>query len=176
MTSFLCLTQSRGRQAANCRKHRFSPWSIHFTNQTGVNLIANYFSLKTPCGIRKLTAALDSKRGGFLTVFSRSLDFGAKRQNVHFGSPNLMISKMSHYSNPVDEYSCQNVHIIVYIWSPNLATCMIAKIGGCTRLLISLKKHSHLIRHSVFSLLFCLIDLSYQNRQWRKREDKKKMQ
>ena len=29
----------------------------------------------------------------------------------------------------------QNVNIIVYIWSPNLAICAIAKIGGCTRLL-----------------------------------------
>ena len=29
---------------------------------------------------------------------------------------------------------CQNVNIIVYIWSPNLAMCVIAKIGGCTRL------------------------------------------
>ena len=28
----------------------------------------------------------------------------------------------------------QNVNIIVYIWSPNLAICVIAKIGGSTRL------------------------------------------
>ena len=31
-------------------------------------------------------------------------------------------------------FMCQNVNIIVYIWSPNLAICAIAKIGGCTRL------------------------------------------
>ena len=29
----------------------------------------------------------------------------------------------------------QDVNIIVYIWSPNLAICTIVKIGGCTRLL-----------------------------------------
>ena len=33
---------------------------------------------------------------------------------------------------------CQNVNIIVYIWSPNLAICATAKIGGCTRLIPSL--------------------------------------
>ena len=42
------------------------------------------------------------------------------------------------------------------------------------------RRHSHLIRHRVFSSLFCLIDLSYLNeevllyRQWRKWEDKKR--
>ena len=36
----------------------------------------------------------------------------------------------------------QNVNIIVYIWSPNLAMCVIAKIGGCTRLTI-LAQTSH---------------------------------
>ena len=33
---------------------------------------------------------------------------------------------------------CQNVNIIVYIWSPNLAICAISKIGGYTRLLGSI--------------------------------------
>ena len=33
---------------------------------------------------------------------------------------------------------CQNVNIIVYIWSPNLAICAIAKIGVCTRLMVPL--------------------------------------
>ena len=36
----------------------------------------------------------------------------------------------------------QNVNIIVYIWSPNLAIWAIAKIGGCTRLIIWL---SHIL-------------------------------
>ena len=33
-------------------------------------------------------------------------------------------------------FMCQNVNIIAYIWSPNLVMCVVAKIGGCTRLLI----------------------------------------
>ena len=37
---------------------------------------------------------------------------------------------------------CQNVNIIVYIWSPNLAICAIAKIGGCTRLFIAHWPHT----------------------------------
>ena len=33
-------------------------------------------------------------------------------------------------------FMCHNVNIIVYIWSPNLVMCAIAKIGGCTQLFI----------------------------------------
>ena len=32
---------------------------------------------------------------------------------------------------------CQNVNIIVQIWSPNLAMCAIAKTGGCTQLIVT---------------------------------------
>ena len=38
---------------------------------------------------------------------------------------------------------CQNVNIIVYIWSPNLAICAIAKIGGCTQLIMGSKNWSY---------------------------------
>ena len=102
------------------------------------SLIDNYFRHKTPCGIRKLTAAFVSKIGVF-SRFSWSLDFGAKMakwRNFHF--------RFSKFSDTENEslfesswwiFMCQNVNIIVYIWSLNLAICAIAKIGGCTRLI-----------------------------------------
>ena len=39
---------------------------------------------------------------------------------------------------------CQNVNIIVYIWFPNLAICVIAKIGGCTRLIENVLAQDHI--------------------------------
>ena len=57
-------------------------------------------------------------------------------RNFHF--------RFSKFGDPENEslfksswwiFMCQNVNIIVYIWSPNLAICAIAKIGGCTLLL-----------------------------------------
>ena len=90
-----------------------------------------YFMYKTPCGIRKLMAAFISKRGIF-SRFSWSLDFGTKMAEFLLLVPkfdNLLLFNSSWWI-----FMCQNVNIIVYIRSPNLVMCVIAKIGGCTRL------------------------------------------
>ena len=85
VTSFSCLIQSRRRQVVNCGKHRFSPWSINFSQ---TKLIDNYFRHQTPCSIRKLTAAFVSKIGVF-SRFSWMLHFGAKM--AEFPLPVLQI-------------------------------------------------------------------------------------
>ena len=36
-------------------------------------------------------------------------------------------------------FMCQNENIIVYVWSPNLAICVIVKIGDCTQLRIRMQ-------------------------------------
>ena len=73
----------------NCVKHRFSPLSIHFSHLPNwCSLIDSYLRHKTPCGIRKLTAAFISKIG-FFSWLSWSLDFGAKM--AEFPLPVLQI-------------------------------------------------------------------------------------
>ena len=120
------------------------------------NLIATDVKHKTPCSISKLTAAFVSERAVF-PQFSWSLDFSAKMAEfLLLVSPNWTISKTSRYSNPVDEYSifmCQNVNIIVHIWSPKLTMCAITKIGGCTRLTAALENWQQL---QCFKLKFSL--------------------
>ena len=93
------ITQSLG---SKLRKHQFTTWSIYFSQTQWCSLIDNYVRHKTPCGIRKLTAAFVSKIGVF-SRFSWSLDFGTKM--AEFPLPVLQIcqsQKTNRYSNPVD--------------------------------------------------------------------------
>ena len=101
-----------------------------FTNQTGV-----VWWHKTPCGLRKLTAAFVSKIGLSHGFLDRQIS-APKWRNFHF--------QFSKFYDPENEslfksswwiFMFQNVNIIVYIWSPNLAMCAIVKIGGCTQLM-----------------------------------------
>ena len=66
----------------------FRPEVFIFHKPNWCSLIDNYFKHKTPCGIRKLTAAFVSKIG-FFSRFSWSLDFGTKM--AEFPLPVLQI-------------------------------------------------------------------------------------
>ena len=87
----------------------FSPWSIHFSQTKWCSLIDNYFRHKTPCGIRKLTAAFVSKIGVF-SRFSWSLDFDAKM--AEFPLPVLQIWRSR--KRVAIQIQLMNIHVSEY--------------------------------------------------------------
>ena len=78
------------------------------------------------------------QRGWFSHVFFSSLDLRGKMAEFP-----LLVHQIEDLENePLFKSSLwifmyQNVNVIVQIWSSNLAMCAIAKIGGCTQLIIS---------------------------------------
>ena len=79
---------------------------FHLHKPNMCSLITNYLRHKTPCGIRKLTAAFVSKRGVF-SQFSWSLDFGTKLAEFPLPVPQIWWSQKC----VVIQIQLMNIHV-----------------------------------------------------------------
>ena len=92
----------------------FCPFIFHKPNL--YSLIAKHFGHKTYCGLRKLLTVAFAG----LTVFLIT-KFALQNGGIStFGSSNSTISKMSRYSNPVYEYSCIRMWILLLTFDPQI--------------------------------------------------------